>query len=214
MMRLWAAAAVGSALLAAMLLVMATRGDGVATAAPPRIATPAYHRADGRLVFAPGAQPTLSLPGGETRKVSSLIDVRGTMRYGDFVWNDRGVAGGRLWIRVDLDRQMLSVFRGGDEIGTAVILYGADGMPTPLGRFPVKEKRRDHYSATYGNAPMPYSLWLTDDGVAIHGSSVRAGSATHGCIGVPETFAAKLFAAARVGDEVVIERSRSDPSTR
>lgn len=207
MTRLWAVASISGAVLAAVLLAVLVRGNGVATAAEPRIAPPAFERIDGRVVFAPGARPSLTLPGGETRQVSSLLDVPRTLRYGDFVWNDTGVPAGRMWVRVDLDRQILSVFRGGDEIGTAVILYGADGMPTPLGRFPVKEKRRDHFSNTYGDAPMPFSLWLTDDGVAIHGSSVQAGSATHGCIGIPEAFAAKLFDAMRVGDEVLIERS-------
>jgi hypothetical protein len=32
---------------------------------------------------------------------------------------------------------------------------------------------------------------------------------THGCIGVPEAFAAKLFAAASLGDEVSISRGKS-----
>ena len=45
---------------------------------------------------------------------------------------------------------------------------------------------------------------LTNDGVAIHGSSVREGWATHGCIGVPLDFARLLFAAATKGTEVVI----------
>ena len=51
---------------------------------------------------------------------------------------------------------------------------------------------------------MPYTLKLTLDGVSIHGSNVRDGYATHGCIGVPVDFAAKLFQAASTGDEVII----------
>lgn len=51
---------------------------------------------------------------------------------------------------------------------------------------------------------MPYTLQLTSDGVSIHGSMVRSGAATHGCIGVPLEFARRLFGQARVGDEVVI----------
>jgi lipoprotein-anchoring transpeptidase ErfK/SrfK len=51
---------------------------------------------------------------------------------------------------------------------------------------------------------MPYTLRLSDDGVSIHGSSVRWGAATHGCIGVPLPFAERLFEAAKVGDEVDI----------
>jgi lipoprotein-anchoring transpeptidase ErfK/SrfK len=129
------------------------------------------------------------------------------MRYGGYRWYERGVASaGPIWVRVDLKSQIISVFRGGDEIGTAVILYGADGVPTPTGKFPILAKLKDHRSASY-DAPMPYTLRLTGDGVSIHASNVRWGYATHGCIGVPEGFAAKLFAAASVGDQVTITRA-------
>ena len=50
---------------------------------------------------------------------------------------------------------------------------------------------------------------LTGDGVAIHGSNVREGAATHGCIGIPSAFAAKLFDVVRVGDPVMILPSKS-----
>src|SRR4051812_41499814 len=136
------------------------------------------------------------------RPIQSILNVPGKMSYGDFGWNDRGVPRGTLWVRVDLKSQLLSVFRAGHEIGTAVILYGGDGVATPTGRFPILAKLKDHRSATY-DAPMPYTLRLTRDGVSIHASNVRWGYATHGCIGVPEAFAAKLFEAVSPGDEVM-----------
>ena len=117
-----------------------------------------------------------------------------------------GVPAGPIWLRVDLHSQLISVFRGGHEIGTAVIVYGADGLPTPTGKFPILAKLKDHRSGTY-DAPMPYTLRLTGDGVSIHASSVRWGAATHGCIGIPLPFAQRLFAAAHVGDEVDIVSS-------
>ena len=141
------------------------------------------------------------------RPVRSILNVPKEMHYGDFVWNDKNVPAGPVWIRVDLKDQILSVFRSGEEIGTAVILYGADKVPTPTGKFRILAKFKDHRSATYDGAPMPYTLRLTDDGVSIHGSNVRWGFATHGCIGVPKAFAAKLFDAAALGDPVTISRS-------
>jgi lipoprotein-anchoring transpeptidase ErfK/SrfK len=63
---------------------------------------------------------------------------------------------------------------------------------------------KDHRSITYDNAPMPYTLRLTPDGVSIHGSDVRWGRATHGCVGVPVAFAERLFGQVSKGDEVVI----------
>ena len=143
------------------------------------------------------------------RPVTSILKVPGPMRYGDFVWNERNVPAGPLWVRVDLKAQIISVFRSGQEIGTAVILYGADGVPTPTGKFLILAKLKDHRSAIYDNAPMPYTLRLTHDGVSIHGSNVRWGFATHGCIGVPTAFAAKLFDAASLGDEVTIVSARA-----
>jgi len=137
------------------------------------------------------------------RPVRSVLNVPARMRYGDFRWDDKGVPAGPTWVRVDLKSQLISVFRSGHEIGTAVILYGASSVPTPTGKFPILAKLKDHRSATY-DAPMPYTLRLTSDGVSIHASDVRWGYATHGCIGIPAEFAAKLFDAMRVGDEVLV----------
>ena len=150
--------------------------------------------------------------GAIDRDVHSILNVRKRMHYGDFVWNDRDVPTGQVWVRVDLESQLISVYRAGHEIGTAVILYGADEKETPDGVFPVIAKMKDHKSITYDNAPMPYTLRLTDDGVSIHGSDVRWGRATHGCIGVPIEFAQKLFGQVSKGDEVVIISDR--PGTR
>jgi lipoprotein-anchoring transpeptidase ErfK/SrfK len=56
---------------------------------------------------------------------------------------------------------------------------------------------------------MPWTLRLTWDGVAIHGGSeVENGYASHGCIGVPDDLAARLFAIARKGDKVIITRGK------
>ncbi|WP_245858233.1 L,D-transpeptidase family protein [Sphingomonas guangdongensis] len=159
----------------------------------------------GRTFFAGAARPVAVLPSGERRLIDSVLNVRGTMHYGEFVWNDDKVPAGRRWVRIDLDAQIMSVFRGNHEVGTAVVLYGADHKPTPLGSFPILAKFRDHVSSIY-DAPMPYTLRLTGDGVAIHGSNVRAGAATHGCIGIPTAFAARVFKEMRLGDLVVIVR--------
>lgn len=139
--------------------------------------------------------------------IKRILKIEGPFTHGTYVWDDEGVPDGPLVITVDLKAQTLSVFRNGYEIGAAVILYGADDKPTPLGMYPILEKDRDHVSNLY-DAPMPYMLRLTNDGVAIHGSPVEWGSATHGCIGVPNEFAALLFAQAKVGDRVFITNGK------
>lgn len=201
-MRYGALLGLGIASAAAVAAAAAGSARFAEAAAP----APALNRSGARVWYPTGRQPALALPGGRAETIRSVLNVRRTMTFGQFVWDDHGVPDGPLWVRADLDRQIVSVFRGGHEIGTAVILYGADSKPTPEGVFPVLEKAADYHSRTY-DAPMPYTLRLTADGVAIHGSDVRARAATHGCIGVPLEFARKLFEQMRVGDEVFVVKA-------
>jgi lipoprotein-anchoring transpeptidase ErfK/SrfK len=160
----------------------------------------------GRIFLASDQQRQATPAQGFPVGLQSLLKIPDRMRYGDFVWNESGVPTGPVEVRVDLRTQLLSVFRSGHEIGSAVVLYGADEKETPLGSFPILWRGKDHRSSLY-DAPMPYTLRLTGDGVAIHGSDVRWGAATHGCIGVPTEFAAHLFQAAKVGNIVTIVRT-------
>lgn len=138
-------------------------------------------------------------------RVKRVLKIDGPFRHGDFAWDEKGApTTGRIIVTVDLRAQTLSVFRDGYEIGAAVILYGATDKPSPKGAFPITQKIADYYSRTYNNAPMPFAQRLTSDGVFIHGSDVKWGNATHGCIGVPKDFAEKLFGVTKVGDLVVI----------
>jgi lipoprotein-anchoring transpeptidase ErfK/SrfK len=133
----------------------------------------------------------------------------GPFRYGDWYWDESNApAKGKLVVTVDLEARVISAFRDGHEIGTAVALLGTKKHPTPLGTFPILTKEKDNISEKYNNAPMPWTLRLTWDGIAIHGSPVINGYASHGCIGVPDEFAKRLFAAAKRGDKVVITRGQ------
>ena len=141
--------------------------------------------------------------------IKRILPIDGPIKYGEWHWDDAGVPDGPLVMTVDLDARVLSVFRGGYEIGAAAVLLGTDEHPTPLGTFPILTKERHNVSEKYNNAPMPWTLRLTWDGVAIHGGSeVENGYASHGCIGVPDDLAARLFAIARKGDKVIITRGK------
>ncbi len=157
-----------------------------------------------RFRYPAGREGALPMTGGQPLRVRSLLNIRRPMQFGDYVWSDLGVpATGAIRVRIDLPRQTVSVFRDGHEIGTAVILYGTDYKPTPTGTFPILMRARQHTSTLY-DAEMPYMLRLTNDGVAVHASAVRRGSATHGCIGVPLAFARLLFDQVARGDLVTI----------
>jgi lipoprotein-anchoring transpeptidase ErfK/SrfK len=197
---------VGGAIGAVALLVSSyvDRGRDLRSSVPKEpsaraaVATPVAERSR--------AEPLLVDP--HALVVKSVLPITQPFRHGDSAWDEsQAPAAGPVIITVDLKAQTLSVFRAGHEIGAAVIIYGADDKPSPLGAFPVTQKDADHVSTLY-DAPMPYMLRLTNDGVAIHGSDVQWGNATHGCIGVPTAFARKLFNAVKLGDLVIITNGK------
>jgi lipoprotein-anchoring transpeptidase ErfK/SrfK len=194
-----AAAALG---IAAVATTAAHRSEPAAAPAP--VARPAVEPARIAPIAEPAPTPT---PTPEPLVVKRILDI-GPIKFGDYAWDTKGVPDGPVIITVDLAAQVLSVFRGGYEIGAAAILYGTDDKPTPLGTFPITMKDAHHVSSIYG-APMPYTLRLTDDGVSVHGTEVAWGYGTHGCIGVPTAFAKLLFAQAKLGDRVIITRGKT-----
>ncbi|WP_114520665.1 L,D-transpeptidase family protein [Altererythrobacter sp. ZODW24] len=141
--------------------------------------------------------------------IKRILPIDGPIKYGEWHWDDEGVPPGPLVMTVDLDARVISVFRGGYEIGAAAVLLGTQDHPTPLGTFPIMSKERHNVSEKYDNAPMPYTLRLTRDGIAVHGSQVENGFASHGCVGAPNEFAAKIFAIAKRGDKVIITRGET-----
>jgi lipoprotein-anchoring transpeptidase ErfK/SrfK len=140
--------------------------------------------------------------------IRRVLPIEGAIRYGEWHWDESGApATGVRVITVDLDARVISIFRDGYEIGAAAVLLGTQDKPTPTGVFPISEKSKDHVSNLY-DAPMPYMLRLTNDGVTIHATNVQNGYASHGCIGVPLEFARKLFATVRLGDRVYVTRGK------
>lgn len=141
--------------------------------------------------------------------IKRILPITGPIKYGEWHWDDEGVPAGPLLIAVDLEARTMSIFRDGYEIGAAAAMLGTDEHPTPTGTFPILSKERHNVSEQYGNAPMPWTLRLTWDGVAIHGGSeVENGYASHGCIAIPDELAAKLFEVAQKGDRVVITNGK------
>lgn len=186
-------AAIGGIVLAGAALI-SLDGQPAAPAQPVAAATPEIR------ITKP--------PVDERFVIKRVLPIEGAIKYGEWHWDEAGVAAGPLVITVDLEARVLSVFRGGYEIAATAVLLGTTEKPTPLGMFPIKWKDADHHSRTYDNAPMPFTMNLTPDGVSIHGTKVENGYASHGCVGVPTPFAQKLFAIAKVGDHVYITRGK------
>jgi hypothetical protein len=170
-------------------------------------AAPAPHPATPSAPVKPLARPDTPAPAPAASDgpfvVRSILSIPGPIRFGQFYWDETKGEPGPVVITVDLTARVLSVFENGHEIGATAILKGYGDKPTPLGVFPITQKDATHVSNIY-DAPMPWMLRLTNDGVSIHGSKVERGYATNGCVGVPDGFAQKLFRVAHIGDKVII----------
>lgn len=100
-------------------------------------------------------------------------------------------------IRVDKAAQRMTVSVDGVPRYDWTVSTGKPGHETPSGAYRVQRLARDHFSREWDNAPMPYAMFFTGRGHAIHGSGhVRAlgRPASHGCVRLPVGHAATLFA--------------------
>ncbi|TFI60129.1 hypothetical protein E2493_01755 [Sphingomonas parva] len=111
-------------------------------------------------------------------------------------------------IVVSLPQQKLYVFKAGELVASSTVSTGRKGYATPVGRFPILQKKVKHRSTTYDNAPMPYMQRLTWSGVALHAGHVTGRPASHGCIRLPHSFARKLYGMTNFGTTVTITRER------
>lgn len=123
---------------------------------------------------------------------------------GEYVWQPQLAERGSVEIVVSLPQQMAYVFRGGTLIGVSTVSTGKAGHDTPTGSFEILQKRREHYSNLYNNAPMPFMQRLTWDGIALHGGQIPGYPASHGCVRLPNSFARNLFAVTSLGAQVHI----------
>lgn len=172
--------------------------------------------ADGAKVPASGAPAASPNPVDDRFVIKRILPINGAIKYGEWHWDESNVPDGPIVVTVDLEARVISVFKGGYEIGASAVLLGTEAKPTPVGMFPITEKQRVHTSNLY-DAPMPYMQRLTNDGITLHATKVAWGYASHGCIGMPEAFAKKVFETTHVGDKVYITRGKmvgvGDPLT-
>jgi lipoprotein-anchoring transpeptidase ErfK/SrfK len=105
-------------------------------------------------------------------------------------------AAAEVFILVDKTMQRMTVSVDGQARYSWPVSTGMAGYETPAGAFAPSRLAREHYSREWDDAPMPYSIFFTDAGHAIHGSQVvgRLGTpASHGCIRLAPQNAGILF---------------------
>lgn len=140
--------------------------------------------------------------------IKRILPISGPIKYGEWHWDEANVPDGPIVVTVDLEARVISIFRNGYEIGASAVLLGTQEKPTPTGVFPIMGKEVHHVSNLY-DAPMPYMQRLTNDGITLHATDVAWGYASHGCIGMPEAFAKKVFETTHLGDKVYITRGKT-----
>lgn len=79
---------------------------------------------------------------------------------------------------------------------------GASHTPTPKGTFYVNRKVKDEISYEFGNAPMPYAVYFTNNGHAFHQGGLHVRSA--GCVRLNHADAVHYFNNLQIGDQVYI----------
>lgn len=141
-----------------------------------------------------------------------LLEMATQLKSGEFVWApELGGEGSALFV-VNLETQRAVLFRDGIPVAATSVSSGKPGYETPTGVFTILEKKKEHYSSTYNNAPMPNMQRLTWRGIALHAGNIPGYPASHGCIRLPAKFSSLLFGATKIGMTVVITSLPAMPS--
>jgi len=125
-----------------------------------------------------------------------------------------GEAGTKKEIRVFVDEQVLVALENGEEVYSFDIVTGREEKETSAGSFKIFRKHEKYTSKTYGSE-MPYTMFFTADGKAIHGthmstlrsylhSYVTESVGSEGCVGLTDDNAQALFEWAPVGTPVIV----------
>ena len=103
----------------------------------------------------------------------------------------------RLIVTINKVSQKMTVDLDGETLYRWPVSTGARGYDTPSGNFRPFRMEKEHFSKEWDDAPMPYSIFFTGEGHAVHGSyhiKSLGRRASHGCVRLHPDNAAKLFA--------------------
>jgi lipoprotein-anchoring transpeptidase ErfK/SrfK len=118
------------------------------------------------------------------------------------------------FIIVDVDSQRLAAIEDFRAVYIFHVVTGRPEKETTVGKYKIFKKYEDYTSKKY-DVPMPYSMFFSQDGKAIHGTQwatlrsylhtyITESVGSHGCVGLTEEDAKTLFAWAPVGTPIVI----------
>jgi len=99
-------------------------------------------------------------------------------------------------ITIDKSTQSMTVEKDGRALYHWAVSTGRPGFDTPSGKFKAFRMEKDHFSKEWDDAPMPFSIFFTQKGHAIHGylDTKNIGRpASHGCVRLTKANAEKLY---------------------
>lgn len=134
----------------------------------------------------------------------AITEAAATLPPNRYVWTPAADGPGRVSVLISIPDQRAYVFRGQQLVAASSVSTGSDERPTPTGTFTILQKKAQHRSNLYDDAPMPFMQRLTWDGVAMHAGRNPGFPASHGCIRLPTAFAKKLFTATQLGATVEV----------
>ncbi len=146
-------------------------------------------------------------------------------------WDGDGVPGAPR-IEIRLSEQRAYFYKGNELVGVSAISAGREGYDTPVGKFKVIQKSKDHSSSLYGDyvdavtgeivqanissvrdkrppgtvyrgAKMPYFLRIVG-ATGLHAGFLPGYPASHGCIRLPEFMAEAFFNHVKLGTPVEV----------
>lgn len=116
---------------------------------------------------------------------------------------DRGPCPTSARVCVDIDGHRTWLQSDGEvSYGAVPISSGQPGQETPRGTFTINRKVVNDVSREFNNAPMPYSMYFTNNGHAFHEDDVNVASA--GCIHLNHQDAVHYYDNVNIGDSVFI----------
>ena len=139
--------------------------------------------------------------------------------------------GGKASVKISLSEQRAYFYKNNMLVGISQLSTGREGLNTPIGKFSIIQKDKDHVSTKYGDyvddhdnvimpnvdvekdkkppgthfkgAPMPFFMRIVG-GVGMHAGYLPGYPASHGCIRMPEFMAENFFKSVNTGTPVTI----------
>ena len=103
---------------------------------------------------------------------------------------------GKIRVEIDKSTQRMTVTVDGEKRHVFKVSTGKQGFATPNGTFRALVMKEMHYSRKYDNAPMPNSIFFTNNGHAIHATTAVRNlgrTASHGCVRLSPKDAKTLY---------------------